>query len=263
MNLEQLDQEGYTVVTGFLDRGTTAAIRAITDAIAPPRQPKDAAGVRRVFDVRHPLDVPLLARLGTTPNLLALAQKSLHIRETQDLRMLEQVLIRTDPRSDGSGAYGWHVDQAFTPDQYESRPRRTYYHMVHACSTVEPGGGAFSIVPRSHHLTYAATKNLKTNAELDEFKKDPVKNAGIDVSKGIEVCANEGDLIIFNPMCLHSASHNNRDTPRYVYFASFRDKSATWLRDKMIETNYGPKFSKVFRDALPAERRHLLADHPE
>src|SRR5262249_6531889 len=149
-----------------------------------------------------------------TPALVELARAILRNGDVADLRLLEQVLIRTDPKPAPHGPTGWHVDWAFFPEEDRAAPRQTYYHMVQACSTVEPGGGAFMIVPGSHHRTYAATARLTREAELAEFKRDPAQAAGVALDEGIEVCASEGDLIVFNPMCIHSASGNARARPR-------------------------------------------------
>jgi ectoine hydroxylase-related dioxygenase (phytanoyl-CoA dioxygenase family) len=193
-----------------------------------------------------------------TPALVALAQDILKTARLADLRLLEQVLIRTDPCPPPHGPTGWHVDWAFFPHEYTSTPRQTYYHLVQACSTVRPGGGAFMIVPGSHHRTYAATGQLTTEEALAEFQRNPAQAAGIDTEAGIEICAQEGDLIVFNPMCLHSASRNAQTEPRYVYFSSFFDVSAHRLRNRLRETNYLKGFSEDLRNGLPAEWRGLL-----
>ncbi len=256
--LQHLDDQGYVVVTDFLDRDTTAAIRAHIDSLAPPIAPVEDAQARRIFDLRHPIPGEIMPRLASDPRLLDLAQSILHSRNRSDMRLLEQVLIRTDPKPPPYGPGGWHVDMAFFPEQYASRPRRTYYHIVHACSTVLPGGGAFMIVPGSHKQTYATTATLKSEPELDEFKKDPARHAGVNLEEGIEVCANEGDLIIFNPMCIHSASGNASTQSRYVYFASFFDRSAQWLWDKLRASKYRDNFPDSLRAGLPDSLQGLL-----
>lgn len=114
------------------------------------------------------------------------------------------------------------------------------------------------IVPGSHHLTYETTGRLSTEEELTAFKRDPAQAAGVDLQAGIEVCANEGDLIVFNPMCLHSASGNSRPQPRYVYFASCFDISARRLWSSLKAQNYLKGFSDDLRNGLPAEWRGLL-----
>ena len=95
--LEQLEDQGYMVVPGFLDARMTAALRAHIDRLAPPGAPADLPDVRRVHDLRHPLPGVIMAQI-ITPALVELAQTLLGTRDVADLRLLEQVLIRTDPR---------------------------------------------------------------------------------------------------------------------------------------------------------------------
>jgi len=255
----RLEEQGYVVVPGFLDRGT-AAVRSHIDRLVPAVAPVEDAAAPRLHTLRHPIPGAIMARLASNPVLLALAARLLDARDPADLRLLEQVLIRTDPGPLPAGPTGWHVDMAFFPDQYESRPRRTYYHMVHACSTVQPGGGAFMIVPGSHRRTYSATAALPRSEEaLEAFKHNVVERSGCDLMReAVEVCPEEGDLLIFNPMCLHSASRNVRTEPRYVYFASFFDASATWLRNRLDQIGYRSGFPESLRDGLPAPLKRLL-----
>lgn len=257
--LDHLEEHGYAVVPTFLEHDTTAAIRAHIDGLAGPVAPLDDADAKRVHVFRHPIPGEIMIELATRPQLLELAMSLLRIRQRRDLRMLEQVLIRTDPKPPPHGPGGWHVDFVFRPDDYHSTPRRTYYHMVHACSTVPPGGGAFMIVPGSHRLTYAAAGRTTNPEELAALKNDPATVAGIDLNRAIEVCPQDGDLLIFNPMCLHSASGNATDRPRYVYFASFADASAKRLWDHMTETHYRDKILETLRARLPAEHQELVA----
>ena len=196
---EELDARGCTVVRNFLDRSLTTRLRQHIDSLIVKLKPGN------VNDLRHPIPGEVMAEALFETGLMALAASQLF---STDIRLLEQVLIRTDPAEPGvaGGASGWHLDMAFHPDEYNARPRRTYYHYVHALSTVEPGGGAFTIVPGSHHKTYAAAAAMRTDEELERLKIDPVGVTKIDLSAAIEVCPEEGDLLIFNPMCLHSGS---------------------------------------------------------
>jgi ectoine hydroxylase-related dioxygenase (phytanoyl-CoA dioxygenase family) len=97
-----------------------------------------------------------------------------------------------------------------------------------------------------------------TVAGLNDFRNNAQKLAGVDTSKAIEVPANEGDLIVFNPMALHSASGNASDTPRYVYFASFMDVSAKRLDEELTKTNYRSNFPDSLRAGLPADLKNML-----
>jgi hypothetical protein len=255
LDFDQLEQEGYVVVPGFLDRETTGRVREHIDSLLPPigAPPKDQKRWHTVL--RHPIPGAIMAELVNNPALLALATQCLNSRE---LRLLEQVLIRSDPSPPPHGPLGWHVDWAFLPRHYEAVPRQTYFHMIHCLNTVPAGGAAFMIVPGSHHLTYAASAEVLTVEELAKLKRDPVGVAGVNTSEGIEICPNEGDLLIFNPMALHSGSGNATDQPRYVYFASFFDTSATELWDELRRTKYRDGFPDTLRAHLPTDLHSLL-----
>ena len=253
--LEQLERDGYTVFPGFLDAPTTAKIRAHIDSLLPPVSPKDG-DANRVHLLRHPIPGAIMAEILDNPRLIELVRQILY---SEDLRLLEQVLIRTDGQNDSPGVHGWHLDMTFLPEHYDARPRQTYFHMVHALSTIPENGGATNIIPGSHKKAYAKAQELGLD-RLDELKSDPIKVAGLDLNDAIEVRANEGDLFVFNPMCLHSASPNLSDQPRYVYFASFMDKSASHLMDYLKSVNYQRTFPESLRENLRAELQPLLSD---
>jgi ectoine hydroxylase-related dioxygenase (phytanoyl-CoA dioxygenase family) len=251
--IAHLDEHGYAVMPGFLDLKTTAAVRAHMNSLMPAIEAPELPDRPRIHTLRHPIPGEIMATLVKTPGLIELTKAMLKTTNTADLRMLEQVLIRTDPSRSGKGANGWHVDMAFLPEHYNSSPRGTYYHMVHCLNTVKPGGGAFTIIPGSHKKNYAATAKVKTPADLMTFKANPAEDAGVDLSAFKEVCANEGDLLVFNPMCLHSGSYNSTNEPRYVYFISFMDKSAKFLHEELTKTNYYKPVPEELSRNLPRE----------
>jgi ectoine hydroxylase-related dioxygenase (phytanoyl-CoA dioxygenase family) len=278
LNFDQLEEDGYTVVPGFMDRETTSRIRRHIDSLLPPVGAPRQDPKRWHSVLRHPIPGAIMAELVNNPALLALARQCLRPR---DLRLLEQVLIRSDPRPPPHGPTGWHVDWTFLPCHYEAVPRQTYFHMVHCLNTVPPGGAAFMIVPGSQRLAYKLTAELNAELSSDEpsaesstavkaatsariaeelgrFKRDPAGVAGIDTDQGIEICPQEGDLLVFNPMALHSASGNATQEPRYVYFASFFDATAVELRDELRRTKYRDGFPDSLRQNLPEELLPLL-----
>jgi ectoine hydroxylase-related dioxygenase (phytanoyl-CoA dioxygenase family) len=252
---EQLENEGYTVFPNFLDQPTVQRIREHMDSLMPPIAPPEQAVPARVHLLRHPIPGAIMAEILARPELIELATELLKAKE---LRLLEQVLIRTDPQITKPPVGGWHVDMAFLPEHYQATPRQTYFHMVHCLNNVAPGGGAFTIVPGSHHKTFAAATRLGSEEALQELRANPIEVAGVDISEAIEVNAKEGDLLVFNPMALHSASANHSTESRYVYFASFHDVSADYLIRELQRTNYSPAFPDSLRDNLPEELRFLL-----
>jgi hypothetical protein len=78
------------------------------------------------------------------------------------------------------------------------------------------------------------------------------------VSQAVEVTPGEGDLLVFNPMCLHSPSPNTGKESRYVYFVSFLDSSAAYLRHHLQSTGYHHGFPDSLRDNLPHHLQTLL-----
>ena len=259
LNLDQLEEEGYTTVPGFLDQDTTRRIREHIDSLLPPigKATDDGSGqqIRGRWNLRHPIPGPIMAEILANDDLLDLARKSLYSRE---LKLLEQVLIRSDPRPPPYGPMGWHVDFAFLPRQYEAVPRQTYFHMICCLNTVLPGGAAFMIVPGSHHRTYGVSAEMNTAEQLATLKQNPVAVADIDIDRGIEVCPDEGDLLVFNPMAVHSGSGNATNKPRYVYFSSFFDVSATELSQHLLDSGYHKGFPDSLRNHLAAEYLPLL-----
>ena len=134
-----------------------------------------------------------------------------NIGQEQQLQLIEQVLIKTDPSSpERHGPHNFHLDWIFLREHYDAVPRQTYFHMVTYLCDVAPGQAAFTILPGSHHKTYAAASQLCSHAELQRYrgklgqsggpfaalKQDPVKVAGLDPSNAVEVTGSEGDCVI-------------------------------------------------------------------
>ena len=90
--LAELESQGFTVFPDYLDRDTTAEIRAHIDGIAGPTDSADARAARH--DLRHPIPGAIMARLASNRTTLELASTLIGSR---DLRMREQVFVRTDP----------------------------------------------------------------------------------------------------------------------------------------------------------------------
>ena len=114
------------------------------------------------------------------------------------------------------------------------------------------------IVPGSHKLS------LETLDKAERVEgRGPIQNHTALVpdandDDGIEICANDGDLIVFNPLCYHSSSPNRTNRPRYVYFTSFYHPSAARLIELVRRTKYRDNFPNSLRQGLPPELQSLL-----
>ena len=252
--LEELEEEGYTVIPSYMDRSMTAAIRDHLDAIIPMRLPGALPVVSGVNEIRHPIPGAIMPQLASNPRTLKLAKILLR---SNDLRLREQILSRTDPIPPPY-SNSFHIDAAFTLEEYEATPRQIFYQMIQYCSTVTEGGAAVMIIPRSHKLTYAVNRGDRTEDERKALSGNPLVLAGVDPKNGVEICANDGDLLIFNAMCMHGSSCYRTQQSRYVYFTSFYNPSATWLIDFCRTKNYRDDFPDSLRDGLAPELLPML-----
>ncbi len=252
IRLQELESQGYTVFPEYLDRDTTAAIRAHIDSLVGPIVPGDHTARR---DLRHPIPGAIMARLVNNPATLELAATLIGSR---DLRLREQVFIRSDPSPPPYQAPQWHIDAAFCREEFEARPRQVYYQMLHCCSTVSTGGAAFMIVPGSHKLSLEASGKAEQAEGRGPIQNHTASVPDANDDDGIEICANDGDLIVFNPLCYHASSPNRTDRPRYVYFTSFYHPSAARLIELVRRTKYRDNFPDSLRQGLPPELQSLL-----
>ena len=247
--LYELEERGFTVFPGFLDLATTAEIRVHMDSLIGPVGSTE----RPRSDLRHPIPGEIMPRIANNPAALELG--GILIR-SHDLRMREQVLIRADPSPPPYAKPSYHIDAAFRQVEFETTPRQVYYQMLHYCNTVAPGGAAIHIVPGSHTHSYETVFGAGSQDEWRPF--DSHTTGAGQVEGGVEICANEGDLIVFNPLCFHASSDNRTDQPRYVYFTSFYDPSAARLVEFVRKSEYRDGFPDSLRQGLPPELRTLL-----
>ena len=129
--------------------------------------------------------------------------------------------------------------------------------MVTYCNDVRPGAAPLCIVPGSHQLVYDALGDANVE-DRKEFMKNPINRSGIDTGLGIEIPGEEGDLIVFSPSAAHSASWNNSDSPRYVYFTSYYPASSTWLVNHLFESEYRHRFPDSLKNGMRPEYQSLI-----
>ena len=251
--LAELESQGFTVFPDYLDRETTAEIRAHSDGIAGPIDSADARAARH--DLRHPIPGAIMARLASNRTTLELASTLIGSR---DLRMREQVFVRTDPSPPPYPSPMWHIDAAFCREDFHTKPRQVYYQMLHYCSTVEAGGAAVMIVPGSHARSLEVSDRAEREVGQKPIESNTAAVTDIEDDDGIEICGNDGDLIVFNPLCYHSASPNRTQHPRYVFFTSFYHPSAARLKELIGRTNYRVHFPESLRARLTPELQVLL-----
>jgi hypothetical protein len=116
------------------------------------------------------------------------------------------------------------------------------------------------LVPGSHRLAAAAAARLALDPvhQQTELKEEILRLAAIDTARGIEIGGREGDLLVFDPFCLHSGSANVAARPRHVMFQSYYDASATDLDAGLEAIAYRSHVAPDLREHLPPRLRSLL-----
>lgn len=258
-HLEELEELGYTILPQYLERETTAAIRQFIDFGMEARL---QAGKERGSSTFHhricsPIDHPIVAQLASDRELLGIVAQTLRAK---NLRLRQQMFMLTLPSGEPppSKPDGWHVDTPFTTAEWHATPSKIFIQLFYYCSTVRSGGAATMVIPGSHKKTYpVADKMIGTEEGYSHFWRNTLELAEIDTSQAQEVLVEEGDVLIFNPMLLHTGSRNVTDTPRYAFHCSFYDHASEKVRNLPRPTFYD-LFSESMIAQMPSDLLPLL-----
>ena len=114
-----------------------------------------------------------------------------------------------------------------------------FYHTLTALSTIETRQAAFTIVPGSHTrarewLAGLSATDLERMRDDGDFRGSQsqafLASGAVDRAEAVEVLMDAGDTCIFELLCTHSASRNERDSPRHVIFQTFFDRAGPYSR---------------------------------
>eukprot|EP01052_Picozoa_sp_SAG31_P030336 SAG31_NODE_3103_length_4672_cov_2.447409_2_plen_349_part_00 len=194
------------------------------------------------------------------------------------MKLLQQEMRRTDVRPPPHhGCHApwlppkqWHMDQAFLPQHYAASPRQNFYHTILALSPFTRNGGAFFAVPTSLEQARSLTAAMSA-AQKAEITTVPDRTRTllrqrlsnqVDRSAIVELELAEGDLLILDPMVMHSAS-DVATRSRYALFTSFFHAAAigttmTGLRQRVAAAPGALKFPLELKRALPEQLWPLL-----
>lgn len=169
-----------------------------------------------------------------------------------------QHFIRTDPSDAAPGAKNWHIDNCFLPRHEDATPRRVYTRSILALNKIEQGGAAVMFSPGG----VGAARNVVARmvAEHGEDAYDPrewlpplqreliVQNnerkdgsgrgkalavgsaaGGGGLRPPVECLMDEGDLVIFDAMSLHTASNCSNGHARYLLRITYHISSLEHL----------------------------------
>jgi ectoine hydroxylase-related dioxygenase (phytanoyl-CoA dioxygenase family) len=249
-HLEELEAVGYTIFPRLIAPETTASIRSFIDTeIAEGRHSgKTRGGSAYHYRICSPIDHPITAELASDRRVLEIAKQALR---ASNLRLRQQMFMRTDPCGEPAPSRpdGWHVDTPFTTTEWNATPCLAFLQVFYYCNPVRSGGAATMVLPASHKKTFPVADALVGTEEgYSDFWQNPVGLSGADTSTAMEVLVEEGDVLFFNPMLLHSGSRNVTDTPRYAFHCSFYDHSSDKVRNLPQ-----PVFYDIFSEAMKAQ----------
>ena len=231
----------------------------------------------------HPNPV-LMVMAHVLPELAAAHAASLH-SDAEHMRLNGQHFIRTDPSPDAlPGAANWHIDNTFLPQHEQSHPRQVYTRSILALNTQSSGGaplwmssGAVNAardvvskqvaeqgeeqyngrewISRVHReLIVQATDHGPSLGAAAAARPDWAASRGRGLADTVEppqeVLLNEGDLVMFDAMSLHSASACTNGQSRYVLTSSFHDERALQMPHKLYMTAFAPEFVAAVPQAV-------------
>ena len=289
----ELHDRGWTVIEAFTDACTTRAARALTDALlgGPPPVEAVAGGVgqngpwpadddaRPVVQsagwrhgIMHPMPDASGVLASLIPPMADLYARLLRCGPTE-LKLLKQQLVRVDATtiSGDGGPSKAHMDQAFLLRHRTTTPLQIYYHTMLALSDVVSGGAPF--LARKGGFRHSLDKVASlSEEEQDLFEAAYSQHADTSAEalyapllaqgEWEEVLLREGDLLVQDPMLLHSASSNAGAVPaRYTLFTTMFHPDAcksTVVTSAQASRAPCSKFPRELRLKLSPRWRPLL-----
>ena len=224
-------REGYLFKRGVMDPELMARARDVLWAAAPPRMKRDDPKTwRGPFHSEEEVAQPENVRRGHTWKfrvvssedwMLRLAATDKVIWSWVEQLMGEGTVVRPErvrgiycrlpeiEESDDSVVC--HVD-AFDPQKVGEidmgkllRPRISLTGLI---ATIPPGGGSFTVWPRTHRAVYEVFANLEGqerhrvyHEKLEEFNRQTP----------VEACGEPGDILFWHHLLGHAAGHNRSE----------------------------------------------------
>ena len=144
---------------------------------------------------------------------------------------------------------GYHVDWPNNPPKiHDDRHVNCALHF----STVQPGGGALMVCPRSHLLVEESLKN----PDLGQRMLDQDFNDFPDLPEPMEVCVPAGTAVFFHALLVHDRSENMLDTPRRVLFTHYKGFDSLAQRHEWAE-KAPERFAKHQVETMDERLKHL------
>jgi len=218
---DEFQDLGYTVFEGVLSADEFSYAQEVFDEVLnedtkPPVIYEPIRNARRQMNYLH--CEPRLSKFGHHPRVLeavgGLFDRPFRLDHTPTPTALFQGEAGGLPGVPGK--WGGHLDwpsKPPTPSEING-----FANGILHFTTLEPGYGCFTLVPRSHKVveSYLDDPDMLDRMYRSEFHDFP----GLEPE--MEITANAGDLLFFHPLLVHGASDNLNTRTRKVLHAIFR-----------------------------------------
>ena len=280
VDTDELAELGYTVIRSFLSPDECARARLAIDGAFGP-QPVEAVDHLVGFpsqthssgwfhSVCHPN--PATVCVVDAMDKMTAAHCEFLRSDRAHIKLNGYSLIRTDPY-EGADAVrphtnptSIHIDNAFLPKHDVATPRELYSRSIVYLNQVTEGGAPIIVWPRAHKAAAEVVQRLVSEQGEEAYhgvrwrdeviatmtQRPPTADpaAGYDtreviwpgVGPATEVLMGEGDMIMFEPMSMHSASRCMNGTSRYCWVTSFHDDRVQALPHKLYQDSFHPEF---------------------
>lgn len=223
---ETLDQQGFAVIRGLLDRVTLQRVRYGFDTLLSIARRLD--GTTTVSNTRFVVTpepfrlhravwcsgaAPGL-QLGNHPPTLAIAMDALGT--DTPVQLIQQAHYKLP----GDGVcFKWHQDASnrrYPSDLWtDINGRGSFIQIAVAVDPMGPENGGLQFIPGSHRAGFLA----------DPLTGD-LPDGTFDVDRAVCPELDAGDAVIFGPFVIHGSSPNVSDTPRRTFLQGFASPGA-------------------------------------
>jgi ectoine hydroxylase len=253
---EQFDRDGYLIVRGALSQDEVGFYR---DALDRVYASQEAAGKIATGASMHQLSAVancaeaagLMDHPATFTYIWSILGWNVHIYHSH-------LDVHPHLQTKRPFRFEWHQDGGRQNREIETDPRpRLSVKLAYWLSDVsEPGRGNFKVVPGSHIKNW-----IDGPPRRDVEWPDP--------EGAIEVCANPGDVVVFDRRLWHARSDNYSDITRKAMFFGY---TLRWIairdeNDGIWSSNWADQLNPVQRQLLgglkDTDGDHMWGHYPE
>jgi ectoine hydroxylase len=235
----ELDKNGYLIIGGALSPDEVAHYRDALDRVYAEQQAdgrvQPGGSMHQLSAVANcPEAVGLLDHPATFPYIWSVLGWNVHVYHSH-------LDVHPPLPSKRPFRFEWHQDGGRQNREIETDPRpRLSVKLAYWLSDVsEPGRGNFKVVPGSH-----LTNWISGPPRRDVEWPDP--------EGAIEVCANPGDVVVFDRRLWHARSDNYSDITRKAMFFGY---TLRWIAIR--DENDGIWSSELAETMNPVQRQLL------